>query len=308
MFVSTFSFSQETNKENIKKNITRIENEIKLKSDSLNTLIKEFKYYENLELLSEIKNEEGVFPINAAVRSEGKVRKSNNLFSEIITAVNQDEIIELIDYDLGGYWTIRKGELVGYLSELFIVETKQISLAKEIIVSQKEKSIKSLIDLDAKNAESALENERNAYFNECNYTTDGIDEFTGKRRKITKYYSVDKFNVYGASGLRIRFRKNGNTKYLQIESAADLGCTSSYSTDKSHVKFKLENGDIVTFYHIDDVNCSNFELLGKLTESDIQRLKKSPIKTVRLTGTKSYFDIKDIFFKEFFIKKLDCIK
>ena len=114
---------------------------------------------------------------------------------------------------------------------------------------------------------------------------------------------------YGSkSNLAIRLKRYGSSKTFVIGYSGDLGCASPYSTNPSFVKFKLENGDIITFYHKGDIDCGDFDLLGKLSANDITRLKKSPIKSVRLSGTDYYKDFTDLFFKDFFIKKLDCIK
>jgi len=303
IFISTLSFSQEINIEKIKKSISRIESEIGIKTDSLKILTDELKYLESLEFISEIQNKEGIFPINTIVKVKGKVRKENNLFSETVIDVYPKDSIELIDYELG-YWIIKKGNLVGYLSELFVEETKTISLAKEVTISQKEKEIK-IVELTKIELE---EKELYAYFNECSYTQDEIDEFTGKGRKVTNYYSIDELNIYGIRTLDIRLRRNGNSKYLEVRVSSDLGCASPYPTDKSFVKIKLENGDIITIHHTWDIDCGHFNLIGNLTENDILRLKKSPIKTIRLQGTKYYEDYDKIYFKRFFINKLDCIK
>ena len=126
-------------------------------------------------------------------------------------------------------------------------------------------------------------------------------------RKNTVFYNIDEFENY-KSELGISLRKYGNQKMIQIISDIDLGCTSPYSSSLSYVQFKLKNGVIVTFHHKGDIDCGDFDLLGQFTENDIIKLKKSPIETIRLSGTEFYHDFKNIFFKDLFIKKLNCIK
>jgi hypothetical protein len=70
---------------------------------------------------------------------------------------------------------------------------------------------------------------------------------------------------------------------------------------------KLENNDILTFYHIGGIDCGKFSLLVRFSQSDIDRLNKSIIKTVRLNGTDYYHDIALIKWRTFFNDKLKCI-
>ena len=135
----------------------------------------------------------------------------------------------------------------------------------------------------------------------CHYDKNEIDEFDNVRIIRTKYYWV-------SNNLHIELYRKGNRKYVFFDFIGDLGCASSYSHNRSYVKVKLENNDIVTFYHSWDVDCHSFSLKGNLNNSDITRLKKSPIKSIRLQGTDYYDDVEKLEYKEFFIDKLKCIK
>ncbi len=141
----------------------------------------------------------------------------------------------------------------------------------------------------------------------CEYSINEVDEFNSKNKKYTKnyslYYSDSSYGIIGISLINI-----DNELYVNITSNYDLGCTSSYENNKSYASVKLKNGDILKFYHRGELNCSEFNLFGRLSKSEVARLKKSPIKVIRLSGTKYNNDYKDIVWRSFFIDKLNCIE
>lgn len=247
------------------------------------------------------------------VRKDTKIKNKPSLFGSVIETTKVDKKAILLEY-FDEYFKICIDSLCGYVKHFDIntigLEHPTITspLLKEYKKVKKEEREKQLVSeaIEKKNAE------RNKFLNECSYSIDERDEFTSRIRKKTIYYKIDEYKIgttkIGVAETQIRLRRYGSSKYVEIKSYRDLGCVSPYSTNKSYVKFKLENGDIITFYHKGDIDCGSFDLLGVLTENDIKRLKKSPIKTVRLSGTKYYHDISDLFFKDFFIKKLNCIK
>jgi len=138
----------------------------------------------------------------------------------------------------------------------------------------------------------------------CRYITNEIDDFTNKKVVKTDFYDLKSKKDF----ILIMLRNFDNKKSIVISINKDLGCANPNKNDRSNVKIKLENGKIVSFFHYTDIDCSNFTLIGKLSENDIKNLKSSPIQTIRFTGTKYYHDTKDLVYKDFFIDKLDCIK
>jgi hypothetical protein len=143
--------------------------------------------------------------------------------------------------------------------------------------------------------------------NKCHYFRDEIDEFNGKRKKITESYNLSKVKPFYHGNIHLELRKIDLNKYLRISLSRDLGCAVSFTNDKSWVKFKLENNQIVTFYHRGDVDCGDFSIFARISNNDIKKLKESPIKTIRFQGNKYYHDENSVFWKSFFIDKLDCI-
>lgn len=141
----------------------------------------------------------------------------------------------------------------------------------------------------------------------CDYDKNIVDEFTGEKKVFLKKYNLETYGSYYNGELSLELRRSGNSKYIWFYSNKDLGCVSSYKANRASVKFKLENGVIVSFYHFGDVDCSEFSIIANLTAGDISKLKKSPIKSIRLSGSKYYHDITNVKWKTFFIDKLNCI-
>jgi hypothetical protein len=135
----------------------------------------------------------------------------------------------------------------------------------------------------------------------CHYLTNEIDEFDHIKVIRTNDYWVSNF-------LRVGFYKKGGSKYVFFNLDEGIGCASPYDNNRSFVKVKLENNNVVAFYPYWDIDCDSFKLKDNLTNSEITRLKKSPIKSMRLNGAKFYTDIQDIEYKRFFIDKLKCPK
>lgn len=143
--------------------------------------------------------------------------------------------------------------------------------------------------------------------NDCHYTKNEKDKFDNVLIKNTEYYGLNNYDSF-YDDFMIGLGSYNDSKRVYIKVFWELGCVSPYSYDRSYVKFKLENNDIITFYHSGEVDCGDFVLSGKLSKAEISRLKKSPIKSIRVRGTKFYKDIEEIKFKTFFIDKLSCIE
>ena len=86
-----------------------------------------------------------------------------------------------------------------------------------------------------------------------------------------------------------------------------MGCVSYLSNNRSSIKVQLENNQTVTFYHSWDVDCGVFSFKGRLSTSNITKLKTSPIKSIKLRTTQTTRNITNITYKTFFIDKLNCL-
>tara|TARA_R110000737_G_scaffold346484_1_gene376339 strand:- start:546 stop:1001 length:456 start_codon:yes stop_codon:yes gene_type:complete len=78
------------------------------------------------------------------------------------------------------------------------------------------------------------------------------DEFTGNKKKITKFYNIAKTNVgtIKASVLAIN-----SFTFLSVNSTADLGCAGSH---KNNIIFLFEDGTTIKLdKDLSDINCKD---------------------------------------------------
>ena len=127
-----------------------------------------------------------------------------------------------------------------------------------------------------------------------------MDTFYNEKIVKTENYEVN-------DSLKIELYRIGNKKHVFMNFDGQLGCASYFSHNRSSAKIKLENNVIVTIYHSWNVDCGKFSLKGILTNSSISKLKESPIKSIKLQGTKGFIEIENIKYKEFFMDKLGCL-
>ncbi|MGZ0016890.1 hypothetical protein [Yeosuana sp. AK3] len=143
--------------------------------------------------------------------------------------------------------------------------------------------------------------------NNCHYLRNEIDQFDKIKILETEFYGVE-FSTPLFPNLFIKLKKAGLISYVCFYLRENLGCSSPFNTSKSYVKVKLLNEDILTFFHIGDIDCSDeFTLIATISKEQISRLRKSSISSIRLSGTEYYKDIENIDYKEFFVDKLKCI-
>lgn len=134
--ISTFSFSQTTNKANIetlKKEVVRLEKEIQIKLDTVNSLKDSISQIEYIETISRIKEKNNRFPVNAEVRRGGDIRATASFSEHSIGAVKKGSAIQLLEYKKG-YWKIISGQVIGYLSDMYVKETDEILVLKEEMI------------------------------------------------------------------------------------------------------------------------------------------------------------------------------
>lgn len=209
-----------------------------------------------------------------------------------------------IDKFAGKYW-IEKENGSGFISFAWFSSTKDFrvqdnkldSLVNELKIA-KEKEV-ALQIVKEKEAELKVKEEKIEHLKSvCNYATNEVDVFDKVRVIRTTAKDI-------AYNLSVGFYSKGSRKEI-IFYAIDLGCTSSYKNNRSWVKVMLENNDVLTFYHSRQLDCGSFELWGNISNSEIIRLKKSPIKAIKLEGTKYNHTITDFHWPTFFIDQLKC--
>ena len=134
--LSSIAFGQVLKKQNIEdlqKEVTQLENEIKVKTDSLNLIKKEINHLQNQEYLAKFKPKDDELIMTASLKMEGKLRKSSSPMSDIITKISKNDTVKLTDYQ-DDYWIVNKDQYFGYLSELYINETEEIKIFKEELI------------------------------------------------------------------------------------------------------------------------------------------------------------------------------
>ncbi|MBA4746279.1 MAG: hypothetical protein H2058_13575 [Muricauda sp.] len=276
-----------------------------------------FSFYANSQKVYELPE-----PINAVVR--GKVFLYEDLGwppVKVFGIKAGDTVTIKGKAKSNGNYLIDYKECIDCAIQTFFIEptaNKRIDLIfdeiKDKIKNNKRVAKEKLDSLaairDSINAIKFLEEERQMiaeYKSSCQYARNEKDEFTGKLHRYTEKYCIEQDPGNWIGQFCIQLRRIGNIDYAIFEHFIDLGCTSSYEANKSVVLVKLENDDIVKFYHYGKTDCGSFRLIGRLTEGDKNKLKKSPISIIRLEGTDSYFDVEDIVYKDMFIDKIDCL-
>jgi len=151
----------------------------------------------------------------------------------------------------------------------------------------------------------------------CNIEMSRVDDFTGEKIARTGEVSIGKTKM----GMHIRSAVAfvDDQYFFYITSYLDLGCIGS--DDKILVKF--EDDEVLTFYHIGDVDCGSVSFScifadGDLDQYDdknflkdvearnLEKFKSTPISKIRLDG-ESYLDF-DVSDKYFMMNALSCLQ
>lgn len=301
------------------------------KTNEYNELIKDYndslkiinKKISELEKFNKIDKDSNLHEIAYVNYDDTKIFSQPNFDSSVLLMLSKGDSIKVLDYYIGKpytkllFWVVNISGKKGYIQEKKLSGNNGVDLiyfkteidTRNEILKRELEDIKNREELRKKLAKKETDSlKRLDYVNNCQYERNENDEFNGHIEKFTPFYYIHGENDFSMTEtLYIQLRKIGSEKYVIFKSNSDLGCTSSYKNNQSYVKIKLENNDIVTFYHRSDVDCGDYRLFGRITQSDINKLKKSEIKNIRLVGTKYKKDILVTDFKNIFMKKLDCI-
>nr|WP_299488680.1 hypothetical protein [uncultured Allomuricauda sp.] len=253
--------------------------------------------------------------------SPSNVFKSyKSMKDKVYCTITKDEKVKVIGFGRAMY-KVETANCKGYISRIHMPKTGIIKNATDYAIEQAEESKRiakakrveeykrrndslKKVAVELKKLDS-IQRIANAtrLKNECQYETNEKDEFTGKTRKYTEFYKLKPLGE-----LDIQFRRYGGEQFVIFRTYQDLGCASPYSNSRSFVSVKLENNEIVKFYHRGDIDCGNFRLAGRLTAADKTKLLRSPIKIIRLSGTEYYHDVENVEWNDIFIDKIKCIK
>ncbi len=169
---------------------------------------------------------------------------------------------------------------------------------EQINRSKKEDSIDKIKE---KHEEKLNSIERNEFRNTCHYLINKYDDYYKQQIIITDKYPINEI-------LNIELIREGNASKININLSEDLGCVSYVPATRSTVRVTLENNQVIVFYHSGSLDCTDFSLKALLSQSKINQLKISPIKSFTFRGTRRSKTITNIDYKDFFIDKLDCIE
>lgn len=86
---------------------------------------------------------------------------------------------------------------------------------------------------------------------DCEYSENKIDEFTGDSVKVTKPNKI-------AWGTRVTFYKAGDKTLMGLIYQGQIGCV----TKESYVIFKYTDGTTEKVFHISDIDCTTPSFLG----------------------------------------------
>lgn len=152
---------------------------------------------------------------------------------------------------------------------------------------------------------------------DCNIDMQKVDDFTGEKIARTKELNIGKTKMN--MPIRCAVARVNDQYIFYISAYLDLGCISS--DDKVMVKF--EDEEILTLYHVGDIDCSsvNFSCvfvdgdldqyqdknhLQDVQEANLDRFRTIPISKIRLDGSDGYHDF-DVTDKYFMINALSCL-
>jgi hypothetical protein len=303
----------------------------KRKQDSISKAFEENKRIEllalerkNKELINEKRKLDSIAKVAEAekIKAQDTARKNQEIINQkrkqdsISKAIEENKRIELLALERKNKELInqkRKLDSIAKVAEAEKIKAQEIAKKTQEILNQKlrqdsinnvsEQNKKNeLIELEKKNKADSNTNASNIKpINTCKYLINEYDEFYKAMNIRTDAYLVNK-------NLTIELYKYKQEKQVFFNLSEKLGCASYLPGNRSYVKITLENNDLITFYHSWNIDCENFSLKARLSESQIIKLKKSPIKSIRLQGTKDYLEITNPDYKTFFIDKLKCIE
>jgi len=252
---------------------------------------------------------------------EKAIKERKNRQRKIFQIVNKDSIAKAKEDERKALATQKRNDSIAKVAEnkhkALILQKRNDSITKTKEDERKALATQKRNDSIAKvteNKRKALilqkrndsitktkENERNEFRRTCHYEINEYDEFYKEENIRTIPYELNK-------KLTVELYKQGRRVNVFFNFSEDLGCVSYLPNNRSYVKVKLENNQTISFYHSWDIDCEGFYFKGRLSSSQIISLKKSPIKSIKLKGTKNFKEITNINYKEFFIDKLSCLE
>ena len=214
LFVPMFGYSQKDYIEILKRleqEVSRIEARIRSENDTLKVLKTQIDIIENQHLVSKSEINGSLTLVPTTLRIDGKIRISDDPFSDIIKFVNKNDTVMLTDYK-EGYWIVLKGDFSGYLSEIYVNEPKQVITFKNKLKKQNSSRLSSTKQIEEKDVE-----------NSANVSTStNVNTYRSPASNSTIYT--------GPRGGRYYINSNGNKTYLKSGSSGYGGSRRSNSS------------------------------------------------------------------------------
>tara|TARA_R110000868_G_scaffold81814_2_gene231354 strand:+ start:4246 stop:5724 length:1479 start_codon:yes stop_codon:yes gene_type:complete len=270
---------EELNQQRRADSIVKVKEEERIQQEKLQEISRK-----NQEELNQQRREDSIVKVNAeeAKRQQEELREIARKKQEELNERRREDSIVKIKEEEKRQQELR--EIARKNQEKLNQKTKEDSILK----------IKENEIIENRNLE------RIEFRNTCHYAMNEFDIFD----KI-KIIRTDPYKV--AENLTIELYKRGQSKQVFFNLSEDLGCASYLPTNRSYVKVKLENNKVITVYHSWDIDCGNFGFKGNLSNSQIVLLEKSPIKSIWFKGTKNFYEITNVDYKEFFMDTLKCL-
>jgi hypothetical protein len=131
---NTLAMAQEQTEQEmdlLRKRIATLEQEIKIKSDSLFSAKERLKLLEQTKFLALQSSNNDNSTILTTIKSNGVARESAHPMSKDLFNVVAGDTVQLSDY-FNGYWLISNGELYGHTNEMFVNENAEVLRFKRV--------------------------------------------------------------------------------------------------------------------------------------------------------------------------------
>jgi len=136
LIFTSLLISQEVTK--LKKDSSRIVNQIKIKTDSLQIIATRIKELKHQSYISDLKNRNvNEISTNGICDEDCNIKNGSYTFSGNLASVAKGDTVKLIGYEKsGGYWYVEKDNHKGYLLDRYIQETDETNMFKQWLLKK----------------------------------------------------------------------------------------------------------------------------------------------------------------------------
>ena len=237
------------------------------------------------------------------ISSESVVYESSTILSKRLGTINRNALVSVLGYD-DKFWFVSHHRIQGF------IHLSEIKIPENLIpFFEREEEKKKLAALKKERERDSLRQvERLEYRKKCFYEINEVNGFDKVKRIYTKEALIADGTDSEYTRISCQLRNNNGAKSVLISLNRDLGCASSLKGQKSSVRITLKNGSVISFFHYGQIECGNFKIIGRLTGAEMAKLKRSPIKQIRFSGTREKKTVSYISNPTFFMDKIQCIQ